>query len=281
MRSRISRAGARAPAIATLAALCIVGLVLAACGYDTRSTRNGSSSSYSAKSAAPPSAKPTAIAAFEGFDLPLQTGTYWEFGWDEASSAFQAGGGVSRSSSHDRGTFRVVLGEPRLVEGLRLFAIRVEKTGGDDARVTTAWKFLGSDGNRLLGSLDGTSLRTVLDAQRGTQAGGGFFGSPWPTNRLLTVVRANIDNAFVKGEALRLSTSSQSGGCESFPGVGTICSDRSESSDNREFFRAGVGPLGYYGFSSVSSGSGGASIRLDARKGLEVDGHLDVRGICR
>lgn len=267
----------RARAPLTALAACALSVALAACASDARPTSHDTPSTQAeqaprssqptttptATPTAAPTAAPTATPAFEGFDLPLQTGTYWDFGWDDASSAFQAGGGVSRSSSHERGSFRVVLGDPRVIEGVRVYALRTEKTGGDDARVTTAWKYLGSEGNRLIGSLDGTSLRTVLDAQHGTQAGGGFFGDPWPTSRRLTVVRANIDNAFVKGDALVLSTSSREGGCETFSGVGTICSDRSENTAQRDYFRAGVGPLGYYGFSSYSSGSGGASSTLN------------------
>jgi len=240
-------------------ALLASGLVALAVGC------GGGEQSASADASATTAKKNTARPAkFPGFELPLQPGTYWEFAWDSTTMSGGLGGGGTSTAT---GRFRIVLGEAAEIEGKTLYAVDVEIVGGDDPETftPTAWQYIGIDENRILGSLDGTDVRVIFDAQRGKQPGGGFLEEPYDEDKLLEayVVEGAIESDYITGDALVLGASAEVGGCETFPDVGTICSETSESFVRWDYFQPEIGPVGYFWSSSVAGATGGAGLEIN------------------
>ncbi|HEV8535328.1 MAG TPA: Hsp70 family protein [Candidatus Limnocylindria bacterium] len=195
---------------------------------------------------------------FGDFRLALKPGSFWEFGWDHVASA----SGVRPTER--KGEFRVSLGAPTTIAGKTLYAVSVQKLSGSDLSIVpTRWAYLGVDGNRLVGSLDGVTIRVALDAERGAQPGGGFFGELVAADRLLSLGSESIKNAYVSGPAVTLRQASQSAQCQNFSGLGLVCPGNRESATRVDYFREGIGPIGYYFFGSVSTSGGGASTTIN------------------
>ena len=79
----------------------------------------------------------------------------------------------------------------------------------------------------------------------------------------------HLDNDYISASAAYLSQASSSGGCEYFPDVGTICpGDDREGLTVRDYFQAGIGPVGYYfrSYSTDSQGNSGAVIETNIGK---------------
>ncbi|MGH3442547.1 MAG: hypothetical protein ACRDUY_11015 [Nitriliruptorales bacterium] len=199
---------------------------------------------------------------FAGFNLSLEPGAYWEFAWDSTTMSAGLGGG---GTSTEQGRFRIVLGDATKIEGKTLYGVDVEIVEGDKPTTfkPTSWEYVGVEGNTIIGSLDGENVRVIFDAQLGKQPGGGFLEEPYDQDQLLAVSKSTIDNAYLSGDALVLSSAAEEGGCETFPDVGTICAETSESFFRDDYFQPQIGPVGYYWQSSVSGATGGAGLQIN------------------
>ncbi len=225
----------------------------------------GGGGSLSEESGPPPA---TAIQLVD-----LQEGDFWQFAWSTESISFAMGAGASTRS--DAGVFSVLLGRPAQVEGKQLFQVQVRGQAGDFA---PRWTHLGMDGDQLVGSQDGKVLETVFDVSGKDWTGGGFFTS-WDTAEVRAQA-SRIDNSFAATEAVGASLRESEGGCTYYPSVGqTICSNDPEFSiSTSEYYKEGVGPLGYSFVMTFSSDGGGffTSFSDNFQVGL-VDSSFEAR----
>lgn len=193
-----------------------------------------------------------------GFDFALKEGDFWEFGWDGTVSRFSQGSGGS--TSNESGTFRLTLGAPSNIGGVTLYQILVSGNPdwGDTRDFSPRWTHIGIDSHKIYGSTDGATLEVVFDAETGAWSGGGFF-SEWPSDTLIVAGPGSIDNAYITDpSAIMVGRSSNQSQCETIAGI-VICGDQSFTSIDREFFKPGVGLLGYRFFNSFSFSGGGFS----------------------
>lgn len=194
--------------------------------------------------------------ARSGFDIVLQDGTWWEYGFSRSEQSFAQRSGAHRSDSSGR--FLVSLGASRVIDGVSVHTVQVVPTTGDvpDFEVTR-WRFMGVDDGDLVGSTDGSHLDTIFGATAEFQAGGGFFAEFGP-DELLTAAAGRLVNEFVEAEAVVLGASSEEGRCEYFASVGNICTgERDSSLAVLDYFETGIGPLGHsYSFAFEDCGGG-------------------------
>ncbi len=191
-----------------------------------------------------------------GFDLELQVGSWWEFGYRRSEQSFSQGSGSRGSES--TGRFRVSLGAERAVGGVTLYDVQIVSTAGDPPEFdVTRWTSIGVDGGDLVGSVDSTNLETILAAADGVQAGGGFFAT-FNSDELITSDTGLIDNEFVQSPAVVLRSGFEEERCEYFASVGNICTGERDTSFSRlDYFQPGVGPLGHtYSFQFEDCGGG-------------------------
>lgn len=205
-----------------------------------------------------------------GFEFPLEEGDFWEFGWDKTVSSFAQGSGGSTSSSS--GKFRLTLGPVINVGGVSLYETLYSgnPAGWPESFTIPRWKYVGIDGSKVYGSVDGATLEVVFDAETGTWSGGGFF-TEWPSS-LIVAEPGSISNDYIMdSNILRVGTSSSQSQCETIAGV-TICGDESFTHTEYEYFKPGVGPVGYRYLNSFSSDGGGFSSGSSTERNLGLIG---------
>lgn len=208
--------------------------------------------------------------SISGFEFSLEEGVFWEFGWDTTVSSFAQGSGGSTSSSS--GKFRLTLGPAMNVGGVSLYEILYSgnPAGWPESFTIPRWKYVGIDGSKVYGSVDGATLEVVFDAETGTWSGGGFF-TEWPSS-LIVAEPGSISNDYIlDSNILRVGTSSSQSQCETIAGV-TICGDESFTHTEYEYFKPGVGPVGYRYLNSFSSSGGGFSSGSSTERNLGLIG---------
>jgi hypothetical protein len=87
---------------------------------------------------------------------------------------------------------------------------------------------------------------------------GGVFSS-LPAGNLIVAHTGTISsyNNYVSGTAVVAERSSSQSQCQYFPGVGTICGDSSYDYNEEEYYRSGIGPVGYHYYNTFSDCGGG------------------------
>ena len=205
-----------------------------------------------------PAKGPTTQAAkFPGFSLSLSTGTYWHYSYSSGSAT---------------GVFQVTLGAPTSIGGVTAYKVVVTGGGSD---VAPRWKYLASKDNQLLGSTDGITLQVILDAQSGMWQGGGFFTN-YPQATWLSLSECSLspgkDSSFAAPtSAVKTSLSKGKPSSETIEGQ-TFYNSTSFSLSEAEYYKAGIGPIGYY-YSESSYVSGG-SFQPGASYSLKKDVRL-------
>jgi hypothetical protein len=206
----------------------------------------GPTNAPSANDQANPPDSPS-TTAFAGFDFTLQEGDFWEYSWDYEDQSWDSFDGASTET--DSGTFRLTLGTPTEIGGVTAFEVIV--TGYSQSGFRPRWKYIALDENEILGSIDGTTLVTLFDAQTGLWPGSGFF-TTFPEDKLCAGSNGTIDNLYINSPAIVIGQSSNQDQCQYFPGYGTICGgDLDVDRDIREYYGENIGPLGYYSHLSV------------------------------
>lgn len=110
--------------------------------------------------------------------------------------------------------------------------------------------------NQILGSEDGTTLTALFDGQIGAWPGAGFFTSI-SSSALVTGNDGQIDDDYITESCIVVSQSDSESQCEYFPGIGNICGDSSYSWTENEYYKEGIGPIGYYYYNTFSDCGGG------------------------
>lgn len=202
-----------------------------------------------------PPADNTSPAAISGFDFTVSEGDFWEYGWDYHYTYTSA---YSSSNSTSRSNFRITLGAPVTVSGVTFYEMLLSGNtkSGQYNDLKPSGKYLAVSGNKIITlGADGITQKIIFDGQEGSWPGSGFF-TTFPSSTLFEATASTISNDYINQSAYRVSESSSSSQCQYFPGVGTICGgDYNENLDAREYYIPDVGPVGYYGYSSMSDWS--------------------------
>ncbi|MDJ0833418.1 MAG: kelch repeat-containing protein [Gammaproteobacteria bacterium] len=208
---------------------------------------------------------PPAPPSNNGIDLEisLAAGDYWEFYWFNETSTFAQGSGTS--SSADFGIFRVTLGSSVNAGGEVAFPLTVT---GDPGSYAPRWTHvaINADGS-LLGSTDGAQFALIFDATDDSWNGGGFFHD-FASNEVSIGTRT-LQGEYNSVSATRLGYSDSDGGCDTILGI-TLCADSSTTFSFYEFYKQGVGPVGFRQDTTYSSSGGGFFTSTTIRKTVEL-----------
>lgn len=177
-----------------------------------------------------------------GYGLSLEQGSWWKFRWVYEDKATWV-------SSHDSNTLKdegsgyvtATLGAPATIGGKPMFAVSL--TGDLPPRLAESfWKYLGTDGTSFIGSLDGTSVKKIVDGPGG-RSEARFF-------RRKDDAVAVAPGSFAAAEPKAYATSSHRAAWSfskddsvSVPGYDPIRGDECAWSVE-EHFKPGIGPLG-------------------------------------
>lgn len=212
-----------------------------------------------------PPSTPTPPAVPNAIEAAFKEGDYLDFYVRTESTSIVQGSGSS--STEDAGSFRLTLGSPQQVGGIDLLPIEVAgRTRYDHVEFAPRWKYLGSSGGKLLGSIDGQTVLTIYSPDGA--AAEGFFVARDPA------VPADVDareftGDYVKASAVGVGNAQNSGGCQTIAGI-RICSDDSESASTYEYFKNGIGPVGFRLSRSSSSDGGGFYTSFSSRYSVEL-----------
>lgn len=186
-----------------------------------------------------------------GLTVALQQGTYWEFYWEAESTTSTASG---TSYDNEAGRYTVTLGVPVGVAGTSLYPLVVTgKPGFSGTDFAPRWTHVGYVNGALVGSTDGETLKTIVNADDASMVGGGFianFGS-----ETIGLRSGTYSGSYNTLSAVVASHGSSKGGCESILGT-TVCSDSKTTFSETEYYKDGIGPLGLHRAMSYSSTSG-------------------------
>jgi hypothetical protein len=176
----------------------------------------------------------------------FQAGDFWEYGWD-AKKTISDRDGVR--TTRDSGSFTVVLGCSRKIEGITAYEVLVT---GDSTPNTSSywdfaprWRYIAKVGRKILGSEDGITLKTIFDGQTAQWYGGGFF-TAIDDSTLVTAAPGQIENDYLNMPALTVGDEASQELCHWVGGI-WIC-DNEDSYDLRthEYYVENIGPVGFY-----------------------------------
>ena len=229
-------------------------LLLAACGGGGGSSDDGSDpddTSPPPTTEPPVTEPPPAPADPNAISLSLHSGDYLEYYAYAYDAQYAQGSGGS--AEEDAATFKLTLGDPVTVGGIRLYPISLSGRSKllDQFDFAPRWRYLGAADGKLYGSQDGSTVETLY-APDGKFAG---FFSERDASTAATLSSQNFDGDYTQGTALRYGTGNSSGGCQTIGGV-TVCDEDSQNWSFGESFVDGVGPLGM-SLSRQTSYSGG------------------------
>jgi len=210
---------------------------------------------------------PTPATRFQGFDLDLSEGAFWEYRWAYTDRSCAQGSGCS--TAEDDGVFAVTLGTERVVEGVTVYEVSVTGKSAvslpkENRDFAPRWRYLGADGNRIVGS-NGSTLTTIFDGATGKWAGSGYFTERFESDELLVAAKGSLSSSYEiadwpgvkQGPWVYVGRAASQSQCEMIEGL-RIC-PREETFDfsESEYYRAGIGPVAYR-FSHSASFSGGS-----------------------
>ena len=179
--------------------------------------------------------------------------------WSAQKTVVQQGS--STTYEGDSGTYTLSLGAAVTIDGQEMYTVHISgepggSLGGTAVHFAPRHAFLGTDGERLLGSTQGTALETVFDLSGQAWQGGGWFAE-WGASSDLAASPGHVSNDYVDVDSLMVRFSNSAGGCEYFPGFGVICDDEDLDIEVAEHAKEGIGPLGYDLRRYVSFNGGG------------------------
>lgn len=236
--------------------------VLYACGG---SGSSGGNAGDGGNPPPPPPPPPTGIA----ISAALQQGSYWEFAANTQTQSFAQGSGASTSS--DYGTFRITLGAPTTIGSATLYPLSVTgKSKVGNFEFAPRWTHIGISAGSVLGSTNGSTVQTVYNGGNSSGAAAGFFVH-FAANETVAATKATFTGQYNTLAAVRAGHSTSSGGCEVILGL-TLCSDTSTSFSEREYYKDGIGPVGYVVDISYSSSGGGFYTSTTINRTVEIVG---------
>jgi len=182
---------------------------------------------------------------FSGFNFILNEQDFWEYRWDYTRKSTTSAG----TKTHvDRGRYFVTLGPAKAINGVTAYEVRI--TGRSDSIESSEmsgprWKYIAVADHRILGSLNGLTLKVLFDAQKGVWPGSGYF-TTFDSGVLFEAKASSIDNAYISESALMVEASESQSHCEYYPGIGSVCGNKDAYDlKKREFYKAELGPIGY------------------------------------
>jgi len=189
-----------------------------------------------------------------GMTASLQRGSSWEFFWTIEQTTFAQPSTTTYNTNSGR--FSITLGSPVTIQGTQAYPLVLTgSTGTASTDFKPRWTHLAYANGVLLGSTNGSTLQTILDATKPSMTGGGFFVQFGSTES------AGINSGTFTGNYNTLSSivvshSTSEGGCETILGT-TICSDTQTTFSETEYYKDGIGPLGMKRSMSYTSSGGG------------------------
>lgn len=191
---------------------------------------------------------------FPGFDFTLSEGTYWEFYWTYKKTSYVQGEGGS--TDVDTGSFRITLGPPKTIGGVTSYEVLLAGDSTDPSHdYAPRWKYIAINNNQILGSVDEITLQVIFDANDGEWQGGGFF-TTFSAQSQIAASNGQIDNEFVQTSAIAAGRSANQDFCEIIAGY-TVCpNDEEFTVAEKDYYKGGIGPLGYYLYLGFSSSGG-------------------------
>jgi len=198
---------------------------------------------------------PSPVGTGTSLNLNFQEGNFWEFFWTNEKSTFSQPDNTDSDVSV--GTFRITLGASVTIDSQTAYPINITgETGDGTINFFRNWTHLalGSDGS-LLGSMDGVSLQVVFNAQTDNWVGGGFFIEFDDTENINFTSGTFMGN-YNQLNAFIAAHEENSGGCEVVLGQ-TFCDDESTTFSEKEYYKDGIGPIGYILNITYSSSGGG------------------------
>ncbi len=169
----------------------------------------------------------------------LKEADYWVYKWQESSTTSSQGASPSMSSGH--GEFTITLGASTTLNGVEAFPLTIT---GDSGTHAPRWKYLAiSDDNSLIGSTGGDF--TIVYSSTQTEWNGGGFFINFSNDDAVSAKSSTYEGVYNSLDAVRVSHSDSSGGCEYLLGY-TFCSDNSVSSTINEHYKQGLGTVGFY-----------------------------------
>ena len=192
-----------------------------------------------------------------GFNFDLDEDTFWHFYWKTEDSSWIQGSDPSTDTY--TGNFKVELGTSIAIDGTTAYEVETTGDSSDpDFDYSPRWTHLAVNDNRLLGSTDGTTLEVIFDGMTGKWDGGGFF-TTFPEDVEMKANPGQISNDFIETSAQVVGRGDSQDGSVYLPETGEIIDtgDADISFNEREYYKGGLGPIGYYFYYSYSSDGGG------------------------
>lgn len=192
---------------------------------------------------------------FSGFDFTLKEGDFWEYKWDFYNYSWAQGSNPSTTT--DSGRFWILLGQPKVIQGITTYEISIfGKSKNKDWSFSPRWKYLAIANNKIYGSTDGATLSVIFDAETGYWTGGGFFRA-FPSGNLAIAQNGTISssNTYISGTAIIVKVSGDKSQCQTIGGM-QFCGDESYNYKWEDYYRPGIGPVGFY-YDQIYSYSGG------------------------
>ena len=172
----------------------------------------------------------------------LKEGGYWKYKWQSADTTTAQGS--STTVDNKNGEFTLTLGTPTTINATEAFPLIIE---GKSDKYIPRWSYLaiGEDGS-LLGLENGT-FKTIYSATESSWNGGGFF-IKFTDSDAVKVTTSTYEGIYNTMDAVLVSFADASGGCEYLLGY-TLCEENSASTSLKEYYKQGLGAIGYYSYS--------------------------------
>jgi hypothetical protein len=200
-------------------------------------------------------------------NVNLKQGDFMEFFWETEDTKFrQDKGGTSKV---DVGRFKITLGASVLIQGQAAFPLTITAITGNPGPFAPRWTHIaqGADGS-LLGSIGGAGLTKIYDASTSTWVGGGMFVD-FAANAM-TVSTGNFDGAYNDvPNSIVASRSSDQPLCVQLLGQ-QICNDKQTEFSEREFYKEGIGAIGFVHHEYYLDNGGGFTTSTTIDKHVEL-----------
>jgi hypothetical protein len=198
----------------------------------------------------------TAVPApeFSGYDFELSEGAFWEYRWsyvDGSCYRFQC------NSDKDDGVSQVTLGAESQIEGVPVYDLNVSgkpavTADGEKRSFAPPWSYMGVDGDRIVVS-NGNTLVTLFDGGLGKWAGSGFFNARFDDDELVTAQSGSMSGSseiadwpgVQSGSWQFVGRADSQSACEVIAKYRICPNEDTFSFSENEYYRAGIGPVGY------------------------------------
>jgi hypothetical protein len=261
--------------LTTFTLFALTGVALAACGGggggDAPASQPAPAPTPAPGGQAPPAPPPApggqvpppAAAVTRPLNVTLKQGEYLEFAWQTEQRNFAQPSTTTLESA--AGRFTLTLGASVLIQGQVAFPLTRTGNAGTFAPRWTHFA-MAADGS-LLGSTDGAGLKKIYDAASSTWAGGGMFTDFGQS--AVTVSVGSFDGEYNDAPAIVTGRTADDTRCEQILGL-TLCDDDATRFSEREYYKEGIGPIGFAQHIYHESDSGGFFTSTTIDKTVEL-----------